>query len=75
MSENKAFRMIRDEFDPTFTLANLKKDLHAINQTSGSLGVRLPMSVRAEEIYNAAVRGGFGGLDYTGILAYIKQAS
>ena len=75
MSENKAFRMIRDEFEPTFTLANLKKDLHAINQTSKSLGIKLPMSGRAEEIYSAAVKSGFGDLDYTGILAYIGQAS
>jgi len=73
MSENKAFKMIRGEFSPTFTLENLKKDLHTINQTSESLGIRLPMSGRAEEVYNAAVENGFGGLDYTGILAYIRQ--
>ena len=27
MSENKAYKMIKDEFEPTFTLKNLKKDL------------------------------------------------
>ncbi len=75
MSENKAFKMIRDEFNPTFTLANLRKDLQAINQTSKSLGISLPMSNMAEGIYDAAVKDGFGGLDYTGILAYIKKAS
>ena len=30
MSENKAHKMIRDEFEPTFTLKNLKKDLEII---------------------------------------------
>lgn len=75
MSENKAFKMIRDEFSPTFTLENLKKDLHTINQTSDALGISLPMALRAEEIYGAAIANGFGGLDYTGILAHIKQIS
>jgi len=75
MSENKAFRMIRDEFSPTFTLENLEKDLRTINQTAESLGARLPMSGKAEEVYSAAVEGGFGGLDYTGILAHIRQIS
>ena len=73
MSENKAFKMIRDEYIPTFTLANLKKDLHAINKTSESLGIKLSMSIKAEEIYNAAVQNGFGELDYTGILSYVKN--
>lgn len=75
MSQNKAFKMVRDEFSPTFTLANLKKDLQTINETAESFGIRMPMSSRAEEIYKAAVEGGFGSLDYTGILAYIRQVS
>jgi len=67
MSENKAFKMIRDEFKPTFTLNNLKKDLNTINETAKSFGVKLPMSSRAEEIYKKAIENGFGDLDYTGI--------
>ncbi|MFB5610197.1 MAG: NAD(P)-dependent oxidoreductase [Nitrosopumilaceae archaeon] len=75
MSENKAFKMIKDEFKPTFTLNNLKKDLHTINETAKSFGVKLPMSSEAEEIYTKAIENGFGDLDYTGILAYLKQAT
>lgn len=75
MSENKAFKMIKDEFKPTFTLNNLKKDLSTINETARSFGVKLPMSSTAEEIYKKAIEGGFGDLDYTGILAYLKQAT
>ena len=75
MSENKAFKMIKDEFKPTFTLNNLKKDLNTINETAKSFGVKLPMSSRAEEIYKKAIENGFGDLDYTGILAYLKQAT
>ena len=75
MSENKAFKMIKDEFKPTFTLNNLKKDLNTINETAKSFGIKLPMSSRAEEIYKKAIENGFGDLDYTGILAYLKQAT
>ena len=75
MSENKAFKMIKDEFKPTFTLSNLKKDLKTINETAKSFGVKLPMSSTAEEIYSHAIENGFGDLDYTGILAYLKQVT
>ena len=75
MSENKAYKMISDKFEPTFTLNNLKKDLNTINEAAKSFGVTLPMSTRAEEIYQKAIENGFGDLDYTGILAYLKQAT
>ena len=73
MSENKAFKMIQDKFDATFTLENLKKDISTISETSKSLGLDLPMIKKAEEIYENAVKEGFGKLDYTGILAYLKK--
>lgn len=73
MSENKAYKMIQDEFAPTFTLANLKKDISIITETAESLGINLPMIKKAEEIYKEAVKKGFGDIDYTGILAYIKK--
>ena len=73
MSQNKAYKMIQDKFDPTFTLENLKKDINTISDTSKALGVNLPMIKKAEEIYEKAVKEGFGQLDYTGILAYLKK--
>jgi 3-hydroxyisobutyrate dehydrogenase len=73
MSENKAFKMIQDNFDATFTLENLKKDINTISETSKSFGLELPMIKKAEEIYENAVKEGFGNLDYTGILAYLKK--
>lgn len=73
MSENKAFKMIQDQFEATFTLENLKKDINTISATSKSFGLNLPMAEKAKEIYDNAVKEGFGDLDYTGILAYIKK--
>jgi 3-hydroxyisobutyrate dehydrogenase len=73
MSEKKAYKMIQDKFDATFTLKNLKKDINTISETSESFGLNLPMIKKAEEIYENAVKEGFGELDYTGILAYLKK--
>ena len=75
MSENKAHKMIKDEFEPTFTLKNLKKDLDIITETAKEFGAVLPMAERANEIYAKAVKAGLGEIDYTGILAYIKKLS
>ena len=73
MSENKAYKMIQDRFDATFTLKNLKKDISTILETSKSLELELPMIKKADEIFENAVKEGFGDLDYTGILEYIKK--
>lgn len=73
MSEKKAYKMIQDGFKPTFTLANLKKDISTITKTTKSLGINLPMIKKAEQVYDSALTQGFGDIDYTGILAYIKK--
>ena len=75
MSENKAYKMIKDNFKPTFTLKNMKKDLSTINEAAKSFGLKLPMSLNAEQIYKNAIENGYGDLDYTGILAYLKQST
>lgn len=75
MSETKAYKMINDSFEPTFTLRNLKKDLDTINEAARSFGLHLPMSAKANEVYQNAVDAGFGDIDYTGILAYLKDAT
>lgn len=75
MSENKAYKMIKGSFEPTFTLSNLKKDLDTINETAKAFGINLPITTRANEIYQKAVDNGLGDLDYTGILDYIKKLS
>ena len=73
MSEKKAYKMIEGKYDTTFTLANLKKDISTITNAAKSLGVELPMTKKAEEVYENAIRDGFGEIDYTGIIEYIKK--
>jgi len=75
MSEGKAYKMINDSVEPTFTLSNLKKDLDTINDAANSFDAELPMAKIARKIYADAIEAGFGNIDYTGIISYIKKLS
>ena len=75
MSENKAYKMAKGSYEPTFTLANLKKDLDTINDTADSIDTELPMAKIARKVYEDAISAGFSDIDYTGIIAYIKKLS
>jgi len=73
MSENKAFKMIDGKYEPTFTLENLKKDITTMTNAAKSMGVKLPMIEKAEEVYGDAANEGLGNIDYTGIIEHIKR--
>ena len=75
MSEGKAHNMISEDVKPTFTLANLKKDLDTINDAAESFDAELPMAKIARKIYADATDAGFGDIDYTGIISYIRKLS
>ena len=73
MSEKKAYKMIDEKYDATFTLANLKKDISIMTSTAENLNLNLPMIKKAEEVYGNAVKEGLGEIDYTGIIEYIRR--
>ena len=75
MSEGKAYKMIKGSYEPTFTLANLKKDLDTINDAADSCNAELPMAKLARKVYADAKDAGFGDIDYTGIIAHITKLS
>ena len=73
MSEKKAFQMIDGKYNTTFTLSNLKKDITTMTNAAKALEIDLPMISKAEEVYENAIKEGFGDIDYTGIIEYIKK--
>lgn len=75
MSVNKGPKMIKGDFKPTFTLKMMKKDLDTINQTAEKFNLDLPMTTLANKLYQDAMDNGFGDLDYTGILEFVKKMS
>lgn len=73
-SEKKGPKMIKGEFDATFTIQNMQKDLGIINAAAKAFNLSLPMASLAQKLYQDATSE-FAKLDYTGILAYIEKAA
>ena len=73
-SEKKGSKMLKGEFDATFTIQNMQKDLDTINAAAKALNLTLPMASLAQKLYKDATSE-FAQLDYTGILAYIEKAA
>ena len=46
-----------------------------ITKTAKDFDAVLPITERANKIYDDALAAGFGELDYTGVLAYIEKIS
>lgn len=75
MSQNKGPKMIKDNFEATFTLKMMAKDLDIINETAKALNLSFSMASLADKLYRDATNNGFAELDYTGILAFIEKTS
>jgi 3-hydroxyisobutyrate dehydrogenase len=74
MSINKGPKMIRGDFEPSFFLSMMQKDLDEIEYTARKTGADMPMSRLANEIYKKAIKEGLGDIDYTGILSYLEKS-
>jgi 3-hydroxyisobutyrate dehydrogenase len=75
MSVNKGPKMVMGDYEPSFFLKMMQKDLNEINSTANEVGAYLPFSRLANEIYQKAVKEGFGDIDYTGILSYLEKST
>jgi 3-hydroxyisobutyrate dehydrogenase len=73
MSILKGPKMAKGVFEPSFFLSVMQKDLDEINYTAREIGADLPVARLANELYQNAVKDGFGNIDYTGILAYLEK--
>lgn len=74
MSVNKGPKMAKGEFEPSFFLKMMQKDLEEIDRTAKEFGANMPMSKLANQLYEKAIKAGFGDIDYTGILAYLESS-
>jgi len=75
MSENKGPKMIKNNFEATFSLQMMMKDLGTIKEAAKAFNLSLPMASLADRLYREAANSGFADLDYTGILAFIEKTS
>jgi 3-hydroxyisobutyrate dehydrogenase len=73
LSEIKGPKMVNNNFEPSFHLKNMVKDLELAVNTAQHTGVSLPLARIAQQIYRAANNSGFSDYDYTAILAFMEQ--
>ena len=73
ISENKGPKIIHDEYTPSFSVANMAKDLELTLQTAYSSGLTLPATASTHAIYKASEAVGLSGLDYTSIASFILR--
>jgi 3-hydroxyisobutyrate dehydrogenase len=72
-SRNKGPKMVKNDFEPSFYLKNMLKDLELTTSTSQSIGISLPLTSIAQQIYRTANNMGYSELDYTALTAFMAK--
>ncbi|HEX2014861.1 MAG TPA: NAD(P)-dependent oxidoreductase [Nitrososphaera sp.] len=73
LSEKKGPKMVRGEFDPSFHMKNMLKDLELASDTAQAQKITLPQTSLAQQMYRAASNSGFSEMDYTAICAFLTK--
>jgi len=73
MSERKGPKMVRGDFEPTFHLKNMLKDLELAADTAQAAKIALPLTLLAQQVYRAANNSGFSEMDYTSLCAFLAK--
>jgi 3-hydroxyisobutyrate dehydrogenase len=75
LSRNKGPKMVKNDFVPSFYLKNMLKDLELTTSTSQSIGISLPLTSVAQQIYRTANNMGYSELDYTALTAFMATTN
>jgi 3-hydroxyisobutyrate dehydrogenase len=73
LSEIKGPKMVNNNFEPSFHLKNMLKDLELAISTAQDTGVSIPLAGLAHQIYQAANNSGFSDYDYTAIVGFMQK--
>lgn len=73
LSEKKGPKMVKNNFSPTFHLKNMLKDLELATGTAQAIGITLPQTALAQQLFRAANNSGFSDHDYTSICAFLSR--
>src|SRR6266581_7798417 len=61
-------------YAPGFTAANMLKDLRLAQQAAGTTATATPLGAAAANLYQLYVDSGAGGLDFSGIMQFLRRA-
>lgn len=73
LSEKKGPKMVAGDFEPSFHLKNMLKDLELATNTSQEIKLALPQTSLAAQIFRAANNSGYAEMDYTAICAFLAS--
>lgn len=71
--ERRVARIIEGDYSPTFTVDLMRKDVSLAMELAGDKGRLLEIMGSAKAAYDAAVEGGWGGEDFSGVSHVIEQ--
>ncbi len=66
-------RMVKRTFDPGFRIALHQKDLNLALSTARALGVSLPNTATAQELFNASAAHGGSGWDHSAMVRALEM--
>lgn len=75
ISERKGPRIVNDDYNASFYLANMVKDLDLALSTAYTSGITLPVAASAEAVYRASEAFGLSTMDYTSVASYLLKLS
>jgi len=67
-----AERMIKRSFEPGFRIALHQKDLNLALSSARQLGVSLPNTAQAQQLFNSCVAHGGAGWDHSGLVRALE---
>ncbi len=73
ISERKGPRIINGDYNASFHLVNMVKDLDLALQTAYTSGLTLPTTASAEAVYRASEAFGLSMMDYTSVASYLLK--
>ncbi|HET7391495.1 MAG TPA: NAD(P)-dependent oxidoreductase [Nitrososphaeraceae archaeon] len=73
ISERKGPRIVNGDYNASFYLMNMVKDLDLALRTAYASGLTLPTTASAEAVYRASEAFGLSSMDYTSVASYLLK--
>ena len=73
LSQIKGPKMVNNNFETSFHLRNMLKDLELTTITAQHIGISLPLTTLVQQIFRAANNSGFSEQDYTAIAGFLAK--
>ncbi|HKR57522.1 MAG TPA: NAD(P)-dependent oxidoreductase [Candidatus Nitrosopolaris sp.] len=73
ISERKGPSIVNDDYNTSFHLMNMVKDLDLALRTAYGSGITLPITAATEAVYRASEAFGLSTMDYTSVASYLLK--